>query len=152
MGSNDLWDPFGSYKKRKGVDDIFPSLFDFRPGHFAKPFKGMRRPLVDISDKGKEIEVIAELPGIDKDNIDVEVDGSSITIKGEQKSASRQEDRKKGYFRQERSYSNFYRKLPLPSGVIPEKVNAEFKNGLLKVRLKKKKGHQKGKGKPVKVK
>ena len=152
MGSNDLWDPFARYKKRKGVDDLFPSLFDFRPGRFAKPFKGMRQPLVDISDKGKEIEVVAELPGIDKENVDVEVSKNSITIKAKQKSASRQEDAKKGYFRQERSYSSFYRQLPLPSEVVPEKVDAEFRNGLLKVRLKKKKGASKGKAKSVRIK
>ena len=152
MGNNDLWDPFARYKKRKGPDDLFPSLFDFSPDRFMRPFKGMRQPLVDISDKGKEIEVVAELPGLDKDNINVEVDGSSITIKGEQKSASMQEDRKKGYFRQERSFSSFYRKLPLPAEVIPEKVDAEFRNGLLKVRLKKKHFSAKGKGRTIKVK
>jgi HSP20 family protein len=152
MGSNDLWDPFSRYKKRKGVDDLFPSLFDFRPERFAKPFKGMRQPLVDISDKGNEIEVVAELPGIDKDNVDVEVSGSSITIKAKHKSSSKQEDAKKGYFRQERSFSSFYRKLPLPAEVVPEKVDAEFRNGLLKVRLKKKHVSAKGKGKKINVK
>ena len=152
MGDIDLWDPFGKYKKRKGADDLFPSLFDFRPEQFMRPFKGMRQPLVDISDKGSEIEIVAELPGIDKNNVDVEVSGNSITIKAQQKSASKQEDAKKGYFRQERSYQSFYRKLPLPAEVIPEKVDAEFRNGLLKVKLKKKHHSSKGKSTRVKIK
>ena len=76
-----------------------------------------------------------ELPGFDQKEIDVALSDNALTIKGERK--SEQQHSKKGYHLSERSYGSFYRSIPLPSGVDTDKANAEFKNGVLTVRLPK---------------
>ncbi len=112
----------------------------------------MRRPLVDMVDKGKEYVVRAELPGITKDDIKVEVTEDSLEISSE-KSVEEKEE-KEGYIRRERRYSNFYRSIPLPGEVVPGKADAELNDGVLTIRLPKAKLEERKakKGKTVQVK
>jgi HSP20 family protein len=79
--------------------------------------------------------VKAELPGMEKDNIDVTLSDNRLTIKGEKK--KEEEVNKKGYYRSERSYGSFVRSLELPSEVQTDKIKAAFKNGVLEIRLPK---------------
>ena len=112
----------------------------------------MRRPLVDVVDKGKEYIVKAELPGVTKDDIKVEVSEDSLEISSE-KSVEEKEE-KEGFVRRERRYSNFYRSIPLPAEVVPGKADAELKEGVLTIRLPKAKPEETKakKGKKVQVK
>lgn len=98
--------------------------------------KGIREPLVDIVDRGKEIEVVAELPGVDKKDLDIKVTEDMITLKA--KTETKEEKKKEGYYYRERGYSSFIRSLPLPAEVIPNNTKAGFSNGILTVTLKKK--------------
>jgi HSP20 family protein len=95
----------------------------------------VRQPLMDLSDNGKEYLVKAEVPGMKKEDLNIEITEHGIEISGETKAEEKEED--KGYLRHERRYSSFYRSLPLPSAVQTEKVEADLKDGILTVRLPK---------------
>ena len=95
-------------------------------------------PTSDIIETKDEIVIKAELPGIDEKNVDVQIEGGVLTIKGERN--AEQETEEKGYRRIERSYGSFLRAFTLPANVEPEKISAAFTNGLLEVHLPKKEG------------
>lgn len=103
-------------------------------------------PAVDLYEEKDEIVVKAELPGIDKDNIEVNLTDHTLTIKGEKK--KEEETKEEAYYRAERSYGAFLRTLELPKDVHADKVKATFKNGVLEVRLPK---TEAAKAKEVKV-
>ncbi|KRS10589.1 heat-shock protein Hsp20 [Roseovarius atlanticus] len=87
----------------------------------------------DIVGTKDAIEVSVELPGMEMKDIEVSVADGMLTVKGE-KQVERQEE-KQGYYLSERSYGAIYRTVPLPPGVDTERAEAEFKNGVLTVRL-----------------
>ena len=105
----------------------FPSLWSGEP-----MWQGFT-PSVDVKDDGKEIRVIAELPGIDEKDLDVELTGDLLTIRGEKREEI-DEDRE-GWRRIERRFGSFERTISLPEGIDTEKVKAHFKNGVLTVSL-----------------
>jgi len=92
-------------------------------------------PLVDVLEEDKEYLIKAEIPEVDRDNVKVTVNNGTLTISGERK--LEKEDQTKKYHRVERSYGSFVRSFALPEQVEAEKVTADFKNGLLTVRLPK---------------
>jgi HSP20 family protein len=104
-------------------------------------------PPVDIAEDDKEYTVKAELPGLNRENIKVTVEGGVLSIAGERK--VEKEEKNKKYHRIERSYGSFTRSFTLPEDASGEKVNAEFKDGVLKVHLPK---EEKAKSKSVEVK
>jgi HSP20 family protein len=92
-------------------------------------------PAVDLYEEKDDIVVKAELPGMEKDNIEVNLSDNRLTIKGERK--QEEEVKKEGYYRSERSYGSFVRTLELPRKVQTDKVKAAFKSGILEIRLPK---------------
>jgi HSP20 family protein len=104
-------------------------------------------PAVDLYEEKDDIVVKAELPGMEKDNIEVNLADHTLTIKGEKKKA--EEVKKENYYRSERFHGSFLRTLELPKDVHGDKVKASFKNGILEVRLPK---TEEAKRKEVKVK
>ena len=104
-------------------------------------------PTVDLYEEKDEIVVKAELPGIDKNNIEVNLTDHMLTIKGEKK--KEEEVKEKNYYRSERSYGSFLRTLELPKDVHADKVKASFRNGILEVRMPK---TEEAKAKEIKVK
>jgi len=96
-----------------------------------------RQPLIDLTDNGKEYLLKAEIPGINKEDLAIEVGENEIEISGETKAEEKEEDKEGGYIRRERRYSKFYRTLPLPDSVIADKAEAELKDGVLTVKLPK---------------
>ncbi len=90
-------------------------------------------PAVEVHEKSGNIEVIAELPGLNKDDVKVECTQEGVIIEGEKKSEHTSEEG--GYCRSERTYGHFYRLIPLPEGAQTDKATAEFKNGVLQVRV-----------------
>lgn len=103
------------------------------PKHLTEDL--VRQPLIDVADNGKEYIIKAELPGIEKDDLDIQVTENSIEISAETKKEEK-EDRE-GYVRRERRYSSFYRNIPLPDSILTDKADAELKDGVLKVKLPK---------------
>ena len=77
----------------------------------------------------------AEMPGLTKDEIDITIDGNTLTIKSEKK--KEEEVKEEDYYRCERTYGAFSRSIDLPVAVQTDKVNASFKNGVLEIRLPK---------------
>lgn len=92
-------------------------------------------PVVDFYEEKDDLVVKAELPGMEKQDIEVNVIDHSLTIKGEKKKEEDVEE--ENYYRSERSFGSFRRSLELPSDVQAEKTKASFKNGILEVRLPK---------------
>ena len=93
-------------------------------------------PSVDIHETENELVLKADLPDVKLEDIEVRVENQTLTLKGERKF---EEDKNvRGYHRMERSYGAFTRSFTVPSTVDPEKVGAEFKNGVLTVKLPKK--------------
>jgi HSP20 family protein len=104
-------------------------------------------PAVDVYEEKDDIVVKAELPGMDKDQIEVQISGSELILKGEKRKEEKVEEG--NYYRVERSYGAFRRAVVLPKEVQADKVKAAFKNGILEVRLPK---TAEAKTKEVKVK
>ncbi len=94
-----------------------------------------RLSIVDIKDDGEQYVVEAELPGIEKEDIEIEVKRNQLEICGEKSHGEEVDD--DGYYLRERSYSRFYRRLPFPEDVIPEKTKASIDDGILHIELPK---------------
>ena len=92
-------------------------------------------PTVDVSENRKNIIVKAEIPGVELKDIDVSLDGRLLTIKGEKKQEKEESD--EHYHRLESSYGYYRRTIELPADVDPANVDAKYKNGVLKIKLKK---------------
>jgi HSP20 family protein len=90
-------------------------------------------PQVEVMERDNELIIRADLPGMSKDDINVDLDDNSLIIRGERRS-EREED-EEGYYRSERSYGSFYRRIPLPAGVKTEEANADFSNGVLEITM-----------------
>ena len=143
------WDPFAML--REDMDDLFDRhAWDLRFGSpFGRrrgPLRAMRRlregwtfeaPDVDIGDKDDAIEVRAELPGMDEKDIDVQLSNRMLTIKGEKKDEREEGEKDSRYYLSERRYGSFERSFRLPEGVDTDKVEANFKNGVLVVNIAK---------------
>jgi HSP20 family protein len=107
----------------------------------------IKAPVVDIFEEKDEIVVKAELPGMSKEDVAVNLTDHTLTIKGEKK--REEEVKEENYYRSERSYGSFLRTLELPRDIQPDKVKASFKNGVLEVRMPK---TEEAKTKEIKVK
>ena len=104
-------------------------------------------PLVDVTEDEKEFLITAELPEMKKEDVKVTVEDGTLRITGERK--FEKEEKGKKYHRIERAYGAFERTFLLPEGTTPEKLTAEYKEGVLKVHLPK---MEEVKPKPVEVK
>src|SRR5437867_12863763 len=104
-------------------------------------------PLVDITEDDKEYLIKAELPEVKKEDVKVAVENGVLTISGERK--SEKEEKNKKYHRIERAYGSFERSFIVPDDADSDKVNAEFKDGVLKVHLPK---SERAKPKQIEVK
>ncbi len=90
---------------------------------------------MDLADNGREFVLTAELPGVNKEDLDLRVTPDGIEIAAEAR--REKEENEKDYHYRERSYSSFRRALPFPAEVIPEQVEARLTDGVLEVRLPK---------------
>jgi len=103
---------------------------------FAEPNARPWSPAVDVYETENELVLKADVPDVDPKNVEVQFENGTLTLKGTRKFD--EEKNGKGYHRIERSYGSFVRAFSLPETVDPEKVKAEFKNGVLTVTLQKK--------------
>ena len=98
-------------------------------------FLGAFSPVVDIYDKGSDVVIHAEVPGIKKEDIDVHVENNVLTIRGTKE--RNEEVKEDGYVRSERAYGSFSRSFSLPNTVDVKKIHAEYKEGVLTLQLPK---------------
>ena len=92
-------------------------------------------PAVDVSETDKAYEITAELPGMDEKNVEVKLANDVLTIKGEKQ--DEKEEKRKDYYMRERSFGSFQRSFQVPDGVDADKIEANFKKGVLTVTLPK---------------
>ena len=117
---------------RKEMDRLFERAFD---QDFELPLLGGWTPPLDLSETKEMIVVRFEVPGIDPNNIQVQLKGQVLTVRGEKVRDHEKKD--EIYYHAERTYGAFVRTLQLPASVREDKVNATFKNGLLTISLTK---------------
>lgn len=132
---------------RWGDREMFPSLGAFRGklDYLLKkfPVKGVSRwperpefaPAIDISETEKEIIVKVELPGIDQKDVEIRLSGATLKISGEKKNEKEEEG--EHFHRIERSFGRFAMSLPLPCLVQEKEIKAEYKDGILSVKIPK---------------
>ncbi len=134
--------PF-SYALDSYFDEIFPSL---GTGFFTKG----SYPKVDISENDKNLEIVAEIPGLNKDQVKVELNNGILSISGEKKEEV--EDKKKNYVHKELKHSSFYRSFSVGDNVNEENIDAKFENGVLTITLPKTEPTPKPEPKQIEVK
>lgn len=120
-------------KKIKKFFEDFDSPF---MGDWVKPFNtNVFTPRVDVTEDNENLYVHAEVPGVDKNDIKINLVGDVLTISGEKK--SEQKDEKKNYYRIERNYGAFSRSFTLPAEIKVEQISAAYDNGVLNITLPK---------------
>ena len=133
--------PFGLMRRfTRDMERLFDDFEGFRfPGFFNREFFPLATELKDC-DWMPQIEVLrsngdllvkADLPGLTKDDVKVELTDEALTITGERK--EEKEEKHEGFYRTERNYGRFHRHIPLPEGAKTDKANATFRNGVLEV-------------------
>jgi HSP20 family protein len=149
MSALTRWDPFKEMEELQNRLSGFFSRVPLRRGNGEKESITVAEwaPLVDITEDDKEYLIKAELPEVKKEEVKVTVEHGILTITGERKFEKEEKGRK--YHRIERAYGSFVRTFTLPDDADAEKVNAEFKDGVLKVHLTK---SERAKPKQIEVK
>jgi HSP20 family protein len=102
-------------------------------GEGAEGREGMWVPPVEVMEREGQLVVRADMPGLSKDQIHVDVEEGQLVISGERR--REHEERRGGLYRSERSYGTFYRAIPLPEGIDPAQAKAIFKDGVLEVTM-----------------
>jgi HSP20 family protein len=128
----------------------FEDLLWYPRTNFLDLSEQRRTPSMDVVDLGDKYQLTVELPGISKDDINIEVTPHDIEISAEKK--TQEEERKKNWLRRERSSTGFYRYLELPEELKTADVDAEFKDGILKLTLPKIEPKPASETKKVKIK
>jgi HSP20 family protein len=116
-------------------DDFFERPFGLSPFLGESDLMSDFAPRLDISETDKEINIAAELPGLEPEDIHISLDHNTLTISGEKR--AEKEEKGKRFYRVERSYGSFHRSIPLPNEVNEDKIDAAFKRGVLKIKLPK---------------
>ena len=126
--------PFDFEKMRREMDRLWDSFFEERPRR--RPEKEREwLPSLDVSETKSDIVVKAEVPGMDPKDIDISLSNGVLNIKGQKK--QEREEKEENYHLVERSYGAFARSVQLPCEVKTDKINASYRNGVLKVILPK---------------
>ncbi len=124
-GARQKWNPFDGLQRE--VERLFD---DFSRG-YATPRTQDLTPSIDVTETDKEVEITAELPGLEEKDVQVNVADNLLTIRGEKK--AEREDKNKDYHVVERSYGSFSRTLELPESVDADAIQATMSKGVLKV-------------------
>lgn len=122
-------------------DDFFK---DFAPGFFVQPLHGDALPSpaqirIDVKETDQGYSIEAEVPGVDKDNIHVSIDGNQVSLRAEIQQLDEQKEGER-VLRSERYYGSVSRSIQLPAEVDTDQCKARYENGVLKLTLPKKQG------------
>lgn len=132
--------PWGLVHQMQDQMDRWFSRFGLG-GSWGSPFTSMSRaaaaadwtPAVDAFQRGNEFVIRADVPGMNRNDLLVEIGDDSITIRGERKHDEHRED--EGIYWSERNYGEFYRVVPLPPGAIADSAKAKFSSGVLEITI-----------------
>jgi len=135
MSSMMRWDPFrGLLRMQRDMDQMLSELFG-PPARWTEEPEGVRIPSVDLVETESELVVKAELPGIDKDKIQIEVTPEQVSIAGEM--SEEKEEKEATHHRRERVWGRFERTVALPTEVVTDQAKATYRDGLLEIHLPK---------------
>jgi HSP20 family protein len=134
----DYWmsDPFAEMRRmldtfRTNMEDTLERVF---PSQASLP--ALKQPRVDILDLGDALQVVADMPGVQKEDIEINLTPERVEISAE--SSTETESKEEEYTYRERGYASYRRVLDLPADVLPDKAEATFKNGVLELKMPKK--------------
>ena len=130
------WDPFRNVAALQDrINRIFDESFSRTADLDDDISMSAWKPSVDIYETDEAIILKAELPGIKKEDVSVEVKDNVLTLKGER--AEEKEIKEKNYYRKERAFGTFNRAFNLQHRIQPDKIKARFKDGILKIEIPK---------------
>ena len=139
----EMGNPFQMMRRfTKDMERLFEDFGGFSfPNFFETGFTPFRMevdnvewvPQIEVLHNNGQFMVRADLPGLTKDDVKVELTDDLLTISGERK--EEKEEKREGFYRSERSYGSFYRQIPLPEGAKTETAAATFENGVLEVTI-----------------
>ena len=138
-----VYDPFDEIRKvQKEMNRVFERFFGSESekkllgmGDKNENLLGFREPLVDIKQTDSQVKVALEMPGVDKQDIDLEIKGDMLYVRAQRKHEINQEN--KGFIKSERRYQGFYRTIPLPTHVKSEGAQADYRDGVLNISIPK---------------
>ena len=145
-------EPFGLLRRFAAEMERVFDNFGFGGGLGSRGFgltPGAWIPPVEVFRKDDRLVVRAELPGLNKDDVRVEIHDDALVIQGERR--REQEVHRQGYSRSERSYGSFSRVIPLPTGIMPDKAEANFRDGVLEITMPAPR-HEEPRGRQVEIK
>lgn len=143
------WNPFSDVRSiRERINRLFDERFAGFPAPAEETFAREWVPPVDIHEDKDNIVVKAEVPGMKKEDVSIEIKDNVLTLKGERK--YEKETKKEDYHRMERAYGSFVRSFSLPSTIKIDKVAANYKDGVLEITLPKAE-EEKPKAIPIKM-
>ena len=138
----EMANPFGIMRRfTKDMERLFNDFEEFRFPDFFRDFArfGMEFdnvewvPRIEVLQNNGQLMVRADLPGLTKEDVNVELTDDMLTLSGERK--EEKEEKREGFYRSERSYGSFYRQIPLPEGARTEDATATFRNGVLEITM-----------------
>jgi HSP20 family protein len=147
----------GPFSMMRRISDEMDRLFEnfglgrsFFPSEFGQGAQSggqqggssLWSPHVEVAEREGKIVISADLPGIKKEDVNVEVNPDSVVIQGQRQQEKTSNE--PGYFHSERSYGSFYRTIPLPEGTDPESATATFRDGVLQIEVQAPKQQQRG--------
>ncbi len=109
-------------------------------------------PHIDIKEAGNQYVITMDIPGMDKDNIEVKVENQNLIISGERKSETQEKDEGGKIYRHERSFGHFMRAIPLPKDAKTDLVDAQYTNGVLTIKVGREVKADKPAGQKIQVK
>lgn len=124
---------FSPFRELETLENHMQKIFSEFP--FSRRLTGSFVPAIDMYEDDKNLYITAELPGIEKDDIKISLHNDVLTISGEKKREEKKEN--ENYYHLEMCYGAFNRSITLPVEVDSDRVEANFKNGVLKIQLAK---------------
>ncbi len=144
MKKTTMWDEMR--KMQKGMDSLFndffyndkPYLLEDSSNRSLITKDNYREPIFDLQENEKEYFLTLEIPGSKKEDIKININDDNLEIKVENKQENKKEDKEKGYYSYQRSYCGYYRSFVLPKNTDQENIDAEYKDGVLNLKIPKK--------------
>ncbi len=127
------WDPMREFSAMGEMNRLFDSMLGAQAGSNGAGRRWV--PAMDLVEAGDSLVLRADLPGLRREDVNIEVKDGVLTISGERK--DEHEEKVDGYYRVERTFGSFARTLTLPKGIEAEGIAADFADGVLEVKIPK---------------